>query len=33
MPAAKLFVEPNIFHAPAVEEAVDHQGQPLDVQF
>src|SRR6516164_1475678 len=25
-----LFVEPDIFHAPAVEDAVGHQGQVLD---
>ena len=26
------FVEPNIFHAPSVEDAVDHEGQPLNVR-
>src|SRR5215831_1847247 len=25
-----LFVEPDVFHAPAVEDAVGHQGQVLD---
>ena len=27
----RLFVEPNIFHAPAVEDAVDHGRPPLDI--
>ena len=27
-----LFVEPDILHAPAVEEAVDHDRQPLDLR-
>src|SRR5215468_4430463 len=26
-----LFVEPDVFHAPAVVDAVDHQCQPLDL--
>src|SRR5271168_1664631 len=26
-----LFVEPDVFHAPAVENAVDHDRHPLDV--
>jgi hypothetical protein len=26
-----LFVEPNIFHAPAIEEAVGHLREPSDV--
>src|SRR5436305_787466 len=26
----RLFVEPQIFETPAIEEAVDHQGQSLD---
>src|SRR5262249_30772755 len=26
------FVEPDVFHAPAVEDAVDHEGQPLNVR-
>src|SRR6516164_7147902 len=31
LPSARLFVEPDVLHAPAVEDAVDHDGQPLDV--
>src|SRR5437899_5577432 len=27
-----LFVEPDVFHAPAVEDAVDHDRQPLDMR-
>src|SRR5262249_48695526 len=26
-----LFIEPDVFHAPAVENAIHHDGQPLDV--
>src|SRR5947199_7452794 len=26
-----LFVEPDVFHAPAVVDAVDHDRQPLDI--
>src|SRR5271165_1170136 len=26
-----LFVEPDVFHAPAVKDAVDHDRQPLDI--
>src|SRR5215813_389965 len=29
---AKSLVEPDVFHAPAVKQAVNHQGQPLDVR-
>jgi|SRR5215469_4502952 len=28
----RLFIEPGVFHAPTVEDAVDHQGQPLHVR-
>src|ERR1700730_12409775 len=27
-----LLVEPDVFHAPTVEDAVDHQGQPFNVR-
>src|SRR5438045_70305 len=27
-----LFVEPDVFHAPAVVDAVDHRGQPLHLR-
>ena len=27
---ARLFVEPDVFHAPAVEDAIDHDRPPLD---
>src|SRR6266853_5900325 len=27
-----LFVEPDVFHAPAVEDAVDHDRQPLHMR-
>src|SRR5215472_12293655 len=26
-----LFVDPDVFHTPAIENAVDHQGQPFNV--
>src|SRR5689334_24732526 len=25
-------IEPDVFHAPTVEDAVDHQGQPLHIR-
>src|SRR6516164_10274944 len=28
---ARLFVEPDVFHTPAVEDAIDHARPPLDV--
>src|SRR6516225_11682911 len=28
----RLFIEPDVFHPPVVEDAVDHQGQPLHVR-
>jgi hypothetical protein len=28
---SSLFVEPNVFHAPAIEEAVGHLREPSDV--
>src|SRR6516162_8826934 len=31
MDAAGLIVEPDVFHAPAVEDAVDHYRPPLDM--
>src|SRR5215469_16396033 len=31
LPLARLFVEPDVFHAPAVEDAIDHDRPPLDV--
>src|SRR5690242_13948253 len=27
-----LFVEPDVLHPPAVEDAVDHQSEPLDMR-
>src|SRR5215472_3260610 len=30
-PTGVLFVEPDVFHAPAVKDAVDHDRQPLDI--
>src|SRR6266446_1315982 len=30
--SGRLFVEPDVFHAPAVVDAVDHQGQSLDIR-
>jgi hypothetical protein len=30
--AEPLFVEPDAFHAPAIEEAVDHEDQPLHMR-
>src|SRR5437762_186738 len=27
-----LFIEPDVFHAPAVENAVDHRAQPFDIR-
>src|SRR5262249_30589014 len=31
LPLARLFVEPDVFHTPAVEDAIDHDRPPLDV--
>src|SRR5215469_11144472 len=31
LPLRLLFIEPDVFHAPAVEDAVDHDRQPLDI--
>src|SRR6516225_4386651 len=30
-PTGVLFIEPDVFHAPAVEDAVNHDRQPLDI--
>src|SRR5271157_4463617 len=30
-PLPRLFVEPDVFHAPTIEDAVDHDGLPLHI--